>query len=54
MSKANPSKIPAASSITLTNNKAGPPKKENYYRSLISMLNFLVNATHPELAYAIH
>ena len=54
MSKANPTKIPAIPSIILTKNKAEPPRKEKWhYRSVIGMLNFLVNSTHPELAYAV-
>ena len=41
--------------VLLTKDKAGAPRKENWhYRSLIGMLNFLVNSTHPELAYAVH
>ena len=55
MSKANPTKVPAAPSIILTKDQAGPPRKEKWhYRSVIGMLNFLVNSTHPELAYAVH
>ena len=55
MSKANPTKIPASPSVILTKDEAGPGRKENWhYRSVIGMLNFLVNSTHPELAFAVH
>ena len=55
MTKANPSKIPALPSVILTKDETGPSRKEKWhYRSLIGMLNFLVNSTHPKLAYAVH
>ena len=39
----------------LTKDEAGPERKENWhYRSVIGMLNFLINSTHPELAFAVH
>ena len=55
MSKAHPVNTPAVPSVILTKDTNGPDRKEKWhYRSVIGMLNFLVNSTHPELAYAVH
>ena len=55
MKKANPSNVPAHPSVILTKDEAGAMRKEKWhYRSLIGMLNFLVNSTRPEIAYAVH
>ena len=55
MSKAHPVKTPAVPSVILTKDVNGPERREKWhYRSVIGMLNFLVNSTHPELAYAVH
>ena len=55
MNEANPSKSPAATTVTLTKDKDGIARKENWnYRSVIGMLNYLVNTSQPELAYAVH
>ena len=55
MEKANEHRVPAATSITLTKDSTGKPRQENWnYRSIIGMLNFLVNSTHPELSHAVH
>ena len=55
MQKANPTSIPALPSVILTKDEKGEPRKEKWnYRSVVGMLNFLVNSTHPELAYSVH
>ena len=55
MSKTHPVKTPAVPSVILTKDANRPDRKEKWhYRSVIGMLNFLVNSTHPELAYAVH
>ena len=51
MKKANPVKYPAI----LTKETNGEERKEHWnYRSVIGMLNFLTNSTHPELSFAVH
>ena len=53
--KANPVKYSALPLMILTEDIFGENQKEKWnYRSLIGMLNYLVNSTHPELAYAVH
>ena len=48
-------KSPAATGTVLTKDEDGEPRKETWhYRSVIGMLNYLVNSTHPELAFAVH
>ena len=55
MEKATEHKVPAATSLILSDNINVKARKENWnYRSVIGMLNFLVNLTHPELAHAVH
>ena len=55
MRKAAPRKSPAATTNHLTKDEHGPARKESWnYRSVIGMLNFLVNSTHPELTFAVH
>eukprot|EP00957_Ditylum_brightwellii_P017201 1296892-Ditylum_brightwellii.AAC.1 len=55
MDRANEHLTPASSTSILAKDQEGKPKKENWnYRSIIGMLNFLVNLTHPELAHAVH
>ena len=55
MKDANPSKTPASSTIILTKDLEGEGKKEQWnYRSVIGMLNYLVNCTQPDLAYAVY
>ena len=55
MNSAKSSKSPAASTIILTKDKDGIARKENWnYRSIIGMLNYLVNTTQPDLTYAVH
>ena len=55
MSTAHPVSYPALPSVILTKDETGPERRETWnYRSVIGMLNFLVNSTHPELAYAVH
>ena len=55
MKKANPIKYPALPSVILTKDTDGAERKEHWnYRSLIGMLNFLTNSTHPELSFAVH
>eukprot|EP00957_Ditylum_brightwellii_P207487 15353199-Ditylum_brightwellii.AAC.1 len=53
--RANEHLTPASSTSILTKDQEGEPRKETWnYRSMIGMLNFLVNSTHPELACAVH
>ena len=55
MSDARSSKTPACSSIVLTKDAEGESRKEKWnYRSVIGMLNYLVNCTHPEMSFAVH
>ena len=55
MKKENPVKYPALPSVILTKDTNGEERKEHWnYRSVIGMLNFLTNSTHPELSYAVH
>ena len=55
MKDANQSKTPASNTIILTKDLEGEGKKEQWnYRSVIGMLNYLVNCTQPDLAYAVH
>ena len=55
MAEARSANSPACSSVTLTKDADGEPRKEHWnYRTVIGMLNYLVNCTHPELSYAVH
>ena len=55
MNKANPVIYPALPSVILTKDEMGENRKEKWnYRSLVGMLNFLTNSSHPELAFAVH
>ena len=55
MLKANPCTTPACSTTILTKDAHGPNMVGKWnYRSVIGMLNYLANTTHPELAYAVH
>ena len=55
MDKANPKSIPMSPNTVLTKDKSGKERQETWnYRSLIGMLNYLVNTKHPELAYSVH
>ena len=48
MDKANPKSIPMSPNTVLTKDKSGKERQEKWnYRSLIGMLNYLVNTTHP-------
>ena len=52
---AKPSKTPSATGIFLTKDETGEKRKETWhYRSVIGMLNYLVNCSHPEIAYSVH
>ena len=54
MNKANPKSIPMSPTL-MTKDLTGKTRQEDWsYRSLIRMLNYLVNTTHPELAYSVH
>jgi hypothetical protein len=49
------SKTPAATGATLTKVENREPMKELWhYRSAMSILNYLVNCTYPEMAYAVY
>ena len=53
--KANPKSITMSPNIILTKDKSGKEKQEKWnHRSLIGMLNYLVNTEYPELAYSVH
>ena len=55
MKNARGAKSPVSTSMILTKDQDGEPRAEQWhYRSVIGMLNYLVNCTHPELAYAVH
>ena len=55
MKDAKIAKSPAVTTDILTKDVNGTPRKETWnYRSLIGMLNYLVNCTQPDLAYAVH
>ena len=55
MEDAKMCKSPASSTVTLTKDLEGEKRKEQWnYRSVIGMLNYLVNSTQPDLAYAVH
>ena len=46
---------PACSSIVLTKDKDGEPRKEVWnYCVIIGMLNYLVNCTHRKLSFSVH
>jgi hypothetical protein len=48
-------KTPASSTVVLTKDIDGEVRKEDWnYRSVIGMLNYLVNSTQPDLAHAVH
>ena len=48
-------KTPAYYNVVLTKNVEGESRKEQWnYRSVIGMLNYLVNCTHPEISFAVH
>ena len=55
MKDARSAKTPCATGTILTKDEQGEIRQETWhYRSLISMLNYLVNGIHPELAFAVH
>ena len=55
MTDAKMAKSPAVTTSVLTKDTDGNPRKEEWnYRSLIGMLNYLVNCTQPDLAYSVH
>ena len=55
MNKANPKSIPMSPTLIMTKDLNGKTRQEDWsYRSLIGMMNYLVNTTHPELAYSVH
>ena len=55
MEKANPHVAPSATTFTLNKGEGTPERKEKWnYRSIVGMLNYLVNSTHPEIAYCVH
>ena len=55
MRKVNPVTYLVLPSVILTKDENGEKSKENWnYRSVIGMLNFLTNSSHPELAFTAH
>ena len=55
MEDAKMAKSPAVTTNVLTKDIDGKPRAENWnYRSIIGMLNYLVNCTQPDLAYSVH
>ena len=55
MRKSNPRLTPACPTTTLTKNLTGVNRRDDWNnRSVVGMLNYLVNSTHPELAFAVH
>ena len=55
MAEARSASTPACSSIVLTKDMEGESRKESWnYHAIIGMLNYHINCTHPELAFAVH
>ena len=55
MKDAKSCKSPASPTTVLTKDLEGEKKKDEWnYRSVIGMLNYLVNSTQPDLAYAVY
>jgi len=55
MKDANPRDTPAMPSVMLAKDVNGKPRKGVWnYRSVIGMMNFVAQSTHPEIAYAVH
>ena len=55
MTDARSAKSPAVSGAILSKDEEGESRQEHWnYRSVIGMLNYLVNCTHPEMAFAVH
>ena len=55
MKDANLCKSPASTTVNLNKDENGESRKESWnYRSVIGMLNYLVNSTQPDLAYSVH
>ena len=55
MRNKNPLNYPALLSVVLTKGEQVPERIKKWnYRSVIGMLNFLTNYSHPELAFAVH
>ena len=55
MKDAKIAKTPAAVDVVLTKDLSGKERTDQWnYRSVIGMLNYLVNCTQPDLAYAVH
>ena len=55
MSDSRSTKPPACSSVMLAKDEGGEVRNEHWnYRSVIGMLTFLVNCTHPKMSFAVH
>ena len=55
LDKENPRDTPAMPTVTLTKDVGGKPRKGAWhYHSVIGMLNFVVQSTHPDVACAVH
>ena len=55
MKEARSAKSPAISGAVLSKDEDGESRLEHWnYRSVIGMLNYLVNCSHPELSFAVH
>ena len=55
MKDARSAKSPAVSGALLTKDEDGEKRIESWnYLPVIGMLNYLVNSSHPELAFAVH
>eukprot|EP00957_Ditylum_brightwellii_P006384 484629-Ditylum_brightwellii.AAC.1 len=55
MDKANPHITPVNPTVQLSKDLNEQGRKESWnYRSVIGMLHFFVNSTHPELAHSVH
>ena len=55
MKDARSATTPAAAGTILTKNLEEETRKEHWsYRSVIGMLNYLVNCTHPEMSFDVH
>ena len=55
MKYARSANTPTAAGKILTKDLEGEKKKEHWnYRSIIGILKYLVNCTHPEISFAVH
>ena len=55
MDSARSAKSPATAGVVLTKDETGDERAEQWhYRSVVGMMNYLVNCTQPDLSFAVH